>query len=274
MIFDSINLLLLIVVVADFFLAAIIYYRGRHKVINVLYTFVILAVIAWTISMFFFRASSSLAASIIWVRILYFSATFTAFGFLLFAHVFPFRKPALTLSRILVISLPQIVVATLSLIPGAIIRGVELVNEGEKIINWGGFYWMYVVYIPLYFLLGYFILFEKYQKQVSGIAKTQIRYVLLGFFVSANLAMITNLVFPMKRSLHLTPAFVTSDSRFSTVGASSRAACAHCGSCQRAGDSPKQVTSSEDGSRRTSRLSSSWSRRTVIRSPGSMHSTV
>jgi len=95
----------------------------------------------------------------------------------------------------LLIVVPNIVVVLFSIFQNGVIETVEIPLNGEKEIIWGNLYFFYILYVPVYFLLGFRNLQKKY-KTAHGIAKTQIRYVFLGYFVSANIAMVTNLVLP------------------------------------------------------------------------------
>jgi signal transduction histidine kinase len=90
----------------------------------------------------------------------------------------------------------NLIIVVASFTPGMIISSVEIPLNAEKIIHWGPLYYLlYIPYVPVLFLMGFVILQKKF-RETQGIARTQIRYVFLGYFVSANLAMLTNLVLP------------------------------------------------------------------------------
>jgi len=193
---DVINIVLIGSIFFDAFLASLIYYNGKSKKVNQTYVFVLIAVIAWTITMILYRSAQSPELAVVWARALYVSASFTASGFYIFSHFFPYQYPKLTLRKIIVVAFLNLIAVALSIIPNAVIKSVTIPDHGERIIHWGMLYYTYYVwYVPIFFLLGYLNLQKKY-KSTTGSSKLRIKYIFLGYFFSANAAMLTNLLLP------------------------------------------------------------------------------
>ncbi|OGF26872.1 hypothetical protein A2303_02540 [Candidatus Falkowbacteria bacterium RIFOXYB2_FULL_47_14] len=188
---DAINIILTVVVVIYLLFAYLILLKGKNKTISRLYLVVILSVILWTVSMIVYRAASP-ENTLFWVKVLYFSATFTASSFFVFSRVFP-RGNAPKKTDLVWAVLLNMAAIILVITPDIIIKGVEIIPGSEKCIIWGRGYFIYFLYIAGLFSAGLMNLFRKYLSE-KGEYLGQLRYVFWGYFLGSFFAMTTNLL--------------------------------------------------------------------------------
>jgi len=188
--FDLINNILIIVVGIYAFLTYLMIKRGKNKKISISYSFVLVSVIFWTTSMILYRSSTP-ESSVFFVKLLYVTASFTASTFYIFSHIFPKGNfPSIT--KNLVSILLNIAIIILIIYPNIIIVDVLSPPGSEKVIIWGTWYFLFVLYIVGFFSCGLISLLRKFLKSV-GIEKLQILYVFLGYLLGSTFAMFTNL---------------------------------------------------------------------------------
>lgn len=190
---DVVNILLIIVLVFNIFLGFVIFNDGRKKKVNVIYDYNIIAILAWTVGMLFYRSSVE-STSLFWCIFLYLPPTIIASSFLYFTYIFPENEKEAEL-KIKKIFFINFLVILMTMVPGLIIKNVNIRPGLEKEIIFGNYYFLYALYTCGFFSYGFFRLFKKF-KRSSGIKKQQILYLLIGYFISANLAFVTNLIMP------------------------------------------------------------------------------
>lgn len=187
---DFINLFLLLVVFFNIFL---IYFllKAQKNIANLSYLGVVFGVIIWTVAMIFFRSASQEYVDF-YLRILYFSALFTASPFLYFSAVIGGRKRYyLLFSGITVLHL---IFSFLVLLTDAVLIGAT-VQPGENVIYFGKYYFLYSLFISMFFTLGLFLLFVKI-KRSGGQKKQQLITIFFGYFFASSFAMFTNMILP------------------------------------------------------------------------------
>jgi len=194
--FDIQNILVLLVGFIGMVYGLIVYSGNKKNKTNIWFFLFVLSVAFWSISMFFFRSSINVSSSIFWAKILYLSATFIPVCFLGFSYIFPEDKIFLRSWKDYLIFVPFIFIATISLLPEALIRSVNIIQGKEKEIIFNKFnYSLYILYINVYFGWNYVVLIKKYFKS-SGIIKTQLAYIVIGTLVSTLIGLTTNLLLP------------------------------------------------------------------------------
>jgi len=191
---DFRNVVVLLALAINLILLSIIYRYGRKTPGGSAYAAAIASIICWILPMVLYR-SEFLGQTLLWVRVLYIMAAFTSTTFFYFTLVFPEGKRVSNFIQALII-LENFAVVLLCLHPDLFIRGVVLVPNDEKIILWGPLYMVYAAHISLFFLAGFVVLFFKLRKAKTLEIKKQVKMILLGYFVGANLAMVTNLTLP------------------------------------------------------------------------------
>lgn len=191
--FDSINTFISLSAIANLLLGAIIFWSGRSAAPNRIYAVNVLAILLWLIGMVLYRSAGA-SGNIVAVTFLYLSPIFIPATFFHFTHLFPIHEDQYGL-RISIVYLMGLALAILTLIPGVIIRGVVPAPGAEKIILWGPLYILYAVYFIFIFSASFLRLWVKYQRGTQLIRR-QVIFLLSGYSVAANSAMVTNLILP------------------------------------------------------------------------------
>lgn len=192
--FDKINIILWVTLVLNLVLGLLIYLRGRHQRINLIYSFNVVTIIGWILGMILFRDASP-ETSVFWCIVLYITPTFIASSFLYFTYIFPYQIKELDWYKKLLIFSGNALIVVFVLIPDFIIKDVIVEPGREKTIVFGSGYIFYAIYTASYFSYGFWRLFKKYIRS-RGIERSQIIYLLLGYAIAANLAFVTNLFMP------------------------------------------------------------------------------
>jgi len=190
---DFRNIIVLVSLMIHASLLWVLYRYGRKTPSGRAYSIAILAIVGWIFPMALYR-SHLFGETLLWARLLYIMSSFTSTSFLLFTFVFPDnKKPPAWLQIFLFIE--NIFIVWLCLHPSLMIKGIEFSTLGEDKILWGPLYFVFSNHISLLFLAGFVILFLKWRK-ATGIDRQQILSILIGYFLGANLAMVTNLILP------------------------------------------------------------------------------
>lgn len=195
MLFDAQNLIIVIAAFLNAFLGFVILLRNSKNKSNRWFGYFVLSLVAWSITMILFRSASTTTNSVFWAIVLYEAAIFIPATFLFFALFFPDGRTKLNKFLITSIWIPPIVLLFLTYKIGFIISGVIDTGIGEKIINWGPYYFVYNIYFIVYFSIVFVSLFIKFFRS-SGILRTQIKFVLFGTFMPSILANTSNLLLP------------------------------------------------------------------------------
>lgn len=193
---DSISISLIIVAVINSGLGLLLIYHRKEGHLALVYAINILAILLWIWSMFFYRISSD-ATIVFWTRILYIAASTIASSFLYFTYHFPkYQRSEHKYLRFLSIFGINAFLIYLIVFTNSIIEGAHTNPPQENIIDFGGLYFVYVIYILTYFLYGFFRLYKKIKHPVDNNEKGRVLYLFVGYSISANLAFVTNLILP------------------------------------------------------------------------------
>ncbi|MDP2637961.1 MAG: ATP-binding protein [Candidatus Levybacteria bacterium] len=190
---DLKNFLIFCAFLINLFLSILIHLRSTKTKANITFEITAFGITAWCLAMIFFRVSD-MSSSILWAKLLYFFPVFIPTAFLLFGLFFPrYKVKNLFIFSIVILN---IVMATLTLFGGNVIEDV-VSNPGfeKKIIFGWAYYWLYIFYIPGFFIASYIVLLRKFFKE-NPLVRIQILYILLGMTAASMPAMITNLNLP------------------------------------------------------------------------------
>lgn len=190
---DVINALVLAALVINLLFALVIHFRSNRSTATILFELTVFAIIGWCVSMFLYRFSGY-PQTVFWAKVLYFFPPFIPAGFLLFGLHFPNEKvKKATVYPIIILSL---LMSSFSFISNSIIKDVQIVPHGERILAFGwAYYIFYIFYIPIFFTASYYVLLRTYLKS-SPLIKAQIRYILIGLTIASMVGMTTNLMLP------------------------------------------------------------------------------
>src|SRR4030066_343195 len=73
---------------------------------------------------------------------------------------------------------------------------VSSLGSGARMFSYGPFYLFFSIYLIGYLLLGFIFLIKSYKKAV-GVGRLQIKYCLVGMFLTAGFGVGANLLLPM-----------------------------------------------------------------------------
>ena len=190
---DFRNLIVAISLIIHAVLLWLLYRYGRKTPGGKAYSVAILAIAGWVLPMVFYRGHI-FGEVLIWARLLYIMASFTSTSFFLFTYVFPDNKKVPLWINISLL-IENLLIVLLCLHPDLMIRGISFVDQGEDKILWGPLYFVYSSHISVFFIVGLINLCKK-MRRAEGVLRSQILYILAGYFFAANLAMVTNLMLP------------------------------------------------------------------------------
>ncbi len=117
---------------------------------------------------------------------------FTPLAFLLFSLLFPIEQINTKSFKIILLSLPTALFFTISFTD----QIVTSLGTGEKMYNYGPFHSFFTIYLVGYNLLGFGFLIRNYRRAI-GLMRLQLKYCLLGMFLTAGFGVSANLLLPM-----------------------------------------------------------------------------
>ncbi len=170
-------------------LGFIVLKKNRRVVTNQLFFVFTFTSAAWCMFNFLENWFSDLNLASIFLKFDFFVAPFGIFFAFLFLFNFPQPNKKFN-SRIILFSLPAILISTLSLTE-SIIKNISIYNN-QISFDFGKLFFVYVGIMIVYIISGVIFQILQYKKS-SGVNKIQIRYVLLGFSISAFIIVILNL---------------------------------------------------------------------------------
>jgi len=171
------------------------YFKGVNRNISNFFILNVVTVFLWIVTMFLYRNGQD-DATILWMcKLLYVSAALIPVTLLYFAYFFPKGVTKYSVFKLIFIFLPTLIILYLTYFTDTIVLNAYRVENAEHFIVWGRFYFLYVIYIPLYFTWA-FTVFIKKCKENTGLVRMQILYILIGVIISSTIAMITNLIMP------------------------------------------------------------------------------
>ena len=187
---DTINIVVLISGALNLVLGVFIYLRNRNERTNKAFLFLAVCITSY-------RLAPDILGSIWWAKLLYVSAAFVASAALYFSLLFPSSEATpIPFSWIFALHLPAIAFSIFSLLTDSVVFSVNFPQGGgEKILIFGGLYWVYATYVVAYFTLTFVIMGRRFIRS-EGIVKKQILFFFVGSFFSAVVGNVTNLILP------------------------------------------------------------------------------
>ena len=186
-------LFLALITFANALLAFLVYNRNKKNITNRIFAIFCIFIILWSSASFLEEIiKNSAVIEVLW-RIDFGFAPVLAYIFFVFANVFPTHLKANQRS-LTFFSLPALLMFILTILTKLVVKDFNIFPDGIKFVD-GELINVYSLFIVAYLFTGIIILFSKYKKS-SGIKKTQILYVLVGFFTSIIITILTNLIAP------------------------------------------------------------------------------
>lgn len=177
----------------ELLLAIVLMYRYRRSEIVTTFVLFILSVVLWVGSIaLFFLVDSTIAIAM--ARLYYVAAAGIALFYVFFAVVFPFRSIRLTGLRVVLVTLPFVVVSLITTLTDWLVKSFVVVGNTREII-WGSFYHEYAVYFLIYWIIGTWFLAQKFRRS-DGVHFWQLKYLLYGITVSSIMGIGFDLLLP------------------------------------------------------------------------------
>ncbi len=191
---EIINIILLLVAVINTMLGIMIYARNRSAAVNRIYFINIAMIVWWIAGMILYRSVET--DFIYWTKFLYIASTCVASTFLYFSYYFP-KAPGPVSAWITTAIFSVNALIILLIINGEyIIKNIVLENGRIAAIIFGPYYWFFSLYIIGFMGTGLGRLLLKMRVSNDALERRQISYLLFGYMIAANLAIITNLIMP------------------------------------------------------------------------------
>jgi len=161
---------------------------------NVTFSLIILCICVWSFSILMYSLSKDTIMAFKWVKLSNGISSLIPSIFLLFSWFFPKKDVKLDLRKCIVIFLPPLILIILGQFN---LIASDVGYEGNEMqIRAGKLYTIFIGFFLLYFIFAFSNLIRKY-KRIKGLGRLQIRYLFLGTFLSAIIAVLSNLVLPL-----------------------------------------------------------------------------
>ena len=187
-------LIVFLVVISNLCLAFILYFKSPRRLANRAFFLFLVCIVVWVISNSLENEPLLAKYAELLLRIDFVVAPWIFYFFAVFCLDFPEPFARLSMSRLVLLSVP-ITVMSISSFSNMVINNIGLHNEVVR-FEPGRLYVLYSVTIFGYAIVACSIQILKYVR-FRGIKRAQILYVLVGFSVSAFIATITNLIMPL-----------------------------------------------------------------------------
>ena len=167
--------------------------RHKTKTTNITFFILALCVACWVFGVGMFHLSASPLWADFWARLLYFFGGSIATAFFYFSLIFPSPQIKISRSKKILILLPSIILIILYLFTDLIIAGSFVSEEQNRGFLYGQLRYLFEIHIWAFFVLA-FIRFIKLYQGALAIVRQQIKYILLGVYISLSIASITNII--------------------------------------------------------------------------------
>lgn len=187
-VYDTINTLLVIILLFNVALLLPILRGVKNNTQTLVYAINIVTILGWVITMVGYRSQNDFFE--VWLRALYVVAVFIGVTYMQFTLYYPLKIRHVARYLYPVGGFTTLVAVLVIFTDTIIVRGVK--NQlGEPSIVFGPWYPLYIAAIIVPFSIGF--LRHAY---VLVKHKSRVGYLLLGYFISADIAFITNLMLP------------------------------------------------------------------------------
>jgi len=177
-------------IISALILATFIFVSNRKNKVNLVFSLLIICVAWWLIFSAIGDTTTNNSIALFATRIGIIGPNFIASLFLYFALIFPRRKKFPIYVTYLIFLIP--VILTLFSLTPLNITSVAIRDYGVEAVS-GIIYPFFLIFFVIFSGIALFIfLRELFSNKLGGAEKLQIKYILLGFFLTALLALIPN----------------------------------------------------------------------------------
>ncbi len=166
--------------------------RHPQKRTNISFTIISWALALWNLSVLMIYLFRDPLWRLFWVRMSFVASSISPLGFLIFSLFFPKEKRIISDLKLFLISVPALVFIPMSFTK----LMVRFVQWDILASNYGPIHSIFGVYVFAMVSGGLFFLIKSYKDSI-GLERLQIKYCLLGMFISSVLAITANLIVPV-----------------------------------------------------------------------------
>jgi signal transduction histidine kinase len=164
-----------------------------YKKIYTVFSLLCFASSLWVLNALFIFLSKDLEWKLFWIRMVFGIASFIPAAFVHFSLIFPNYQHKLNLIKIFLIYFPALVFL---LINQTDLIVESILHRDPYVMGYGIMHFPWSIYLPLYFVIGFYSLLKIYKKSM-GIYRLQIIYCFAGMLITSFAALITNLLLPI-----------------------------------------------------------------------------
>jgi signal transduction histidine kinase/MFS family permease len=187
------QVLLLSAALLNFWLGFLVYLKtSPPRKVNFSFSIITWASAGWALSFFFVYFLKHHSSILFWGRMAFVSAGIIPTAFLIFSILFPVEKRKIRLKYMGMLVLPAILFSGMSFTN----KMVYSLSSESKIFSYGPLYPFLSAYLIIYFISGFIFLIDTYKSSI-GIERLQVKYCLMGMFLSVALGVTANLILPM-----------------------------------------------------------------------------
>ena len=166
--------------------------RSTVRRANIIFSILSWASAGWALSIFMAYLFKDQPSMLFWGRMSFATAGIIPAAFLCFSLIFPQERRHLSSSKLLLFALPSLFVFGLSFTN----QIVSSLGSGHRMFNYGPIYPFFSIYFLTYMLLCFIFLISSYLNSL-GLVRLQIKYCLVGMFLTAGFGVSSNLFLPM-----------------------------------------------------------------------------
>lgn len=165
---------------------------GANRRVKVTFSVLAWACAGWGFTVFMEYVLKQSPSILFWGKMSFVTSAITPLAFLLFTLFFPKDQIVTKPLELKALWLPTILFFGLSFTD----QIVSSLGTGPKMFNYGPLHPFYTIYLVGYILLGFAFLIRNYRKAI-GVVRLQIKYCLVGMFLTAGFGVGANLLLPM-----------------------------------------------------------------------------
>ncbi|PIS42785.1 MAG: hypothetical protein COT24_01780 [Candidatus Kerfeldbacteria bacterium CG08_land_8_20_14_0_20_40_16] len=194
--------LLVFITMTEFILGCIVLLNKKYSLVNRYFFYFSMGVILWTVSNYLADA----LFSFFWTKMTYVGSTFIGIFLILFSYYFYSRDFSTRKWILLYTKVVTPVILLLIWIPKLFLKGITTYPGGVNLIT-GKLYFFYPLFFFTSAAISLWVLIKKYKK-ANNVTKLQLRYFLIGIFISLVIGFLANSLIP----------FITTDYTISKFG--------------------------------------------------------
>jgi two-component system NtrC family sensor kinase len=165
---------------------------GVHKRVHLIFSILAWAGAGWALSFLIIYSCIDSPSVLFWGRMGFATSGITPAAFLCFTLLFPTEQRRLSAVKLFIVMLPSVIFIVLSFTD----QIVASLGSGIKMFSYGPSYRFFSIYLIGYLLLGFIFLIRSFKKSI-GIERLQVKYCLVGMFLTAGFGVSANLLLPM-----------------------------------------------------------------------------